>query len=231
MTLVIKANGENLSAAEINALALQTVVVVEDSTERDGYDFGGEPVIVHREDKRWNERYFPDLATDPRGARTPGWYPVDNLPYLDVYTVAAEFVSGTLHVIGSGSSEPYQYFYKNWEMEDWGDNGLGSPGATIAGGIIPNYDGIYRVTYRTSWNSNTNGKRYAYVYLNDTEIPGTRQIISAAVNPAGHATITLELELNGVTDSLTFGMMQDAGSNVVGRAYLTIEYVRPVQHA
>lgn len=225
MTLHVFANGEVLPAALLNALSLQTLISVADAAERDGTDFGDAltSVTVYRKDTRRCERFYPSILDNPRGARTSGWYPVDNLPYIDMFTDVGDFLSGVRYTIGSGLSEPYLYFQQRSDLEEW------FPG--IAGALKVKLEGVYRITYRTSWNrSSSAGTRQAFVLLNGAEIPGTRTLIDASIDSAGHSTIVVEVALDGVTDKLDFQMGQDSGVTIGGRAYATVEWVRPIQY-
>jgi hypothetical protein len=171
-----------------------------------------------RTDLGITERYFANYSgSNTGGARVAGWYPVGNeAAFMGKATRSA--VSGTSYAPGASG-------FAYTEVAD--PLGWRNP-STNPDRIIPNREGIYRVTCSVQWQASATGARFGGFTKNGADFLSTYGTGSTIRN---FSMSGVEF-MNGTTDYFSgSGILQDSGGALVVYVQTMVEYIRPATAA
>lgn len=167
-----------------------------------------------RTDLQMTERYFAAYSgSNLGGARVAGWYPVAN-EALFMGTATRTAASGTSYAPGaSGFSYTEVADTLSWHNP-----------STNPDRIIPNREGVYRVTCSAQWGANATGRRDGQIQRNGGDFIsfyGT----GATVRNYSMSGVAY---MNGTTDYFNgAAFSQDSGTSLVVITQIMVEFMRP----
>ena len=153
-----------------------------------------------------------NVTTNPGGAKTAGWYPTFGATFYA--TATRSTVSGTSYAPGSAG-------FTYTELTDtlgWRDP------STNPDRIIPNVEGLYRVTVSTQWGASAAGARNGQIQrggLDLTSFYGTGATVR-------NFSMTGLAYMNGSSNYFNLASFsQDSGGALTVTVQVMVEYVRP----
>lgn len=218
------AEGATLTADDVNRyLMSQVLVEVASAAERDALPI--RPRTVYRLDKEWSERYYGAFsATNPKGAKTAGYYPIDNVPTFVGDVPAATLTANTEYFLGQTTGAPALPITELEDFENW------RAPSTNPSRIVPNYEGVYKISVWAQWDGNPNGYRAVRCRKNGAYVKAGQQSI-LGTGPAAHMFAQWTAELNGTTDYLDLATIHSANNALGFSATVIVEFLRPIHHA
>ena len=208
--------GEILTAGNLQGYGIdQSVMVFSSAAERTSElsaPSQGMMSFLNDSGTTWQWYALYDSSTNPGGAKTAGWYPTSGAVFYG--TATRSTVSGTTYAVGAAGFT----YSELWDQLAWRDP------STNPDRIIPNVEGLYRVTVSTQWGAAAGGARNGFIQRNSLDLTafyGTG-VTQRAFTMAGVAY------MNGSTDYFNVGgILQDSGGALNVVVQVMVEYIRP----
>jgi hypothetical protein len=170
---------------------------------------------------------FPvyNATTTPKGVKTPGWYPIDNLPTFVGDVPSALLKINVEYQLGATTGTPAVIMNEMEDFENWRNP------STNPSRLTSNYEGFYRLTVLSHWDANSGGVRQLRVRKNGAYVKSGQPSVAPDSPFNGHASNVFYVEMNGTTDYLEIGVIHSGTADINYSSTVHLEYVRPIHHA